>query len=82
MRFLLILFLIFLIVPYLLRLLFPWLLRYMGQRMEKRIRRSFGENNRTKAANAAGNTIKRPAPKRKKIDKNVGEYVEYEEIKE
>ncbi|MDR3134080.1 MAG: DUF4834 family protein [Prevotellaceae bacterium] len=75
MRFLLLLLLIILVVPYLLRLLFPWLLRYMG----KRIQRSFEENNRTKAA---GNTIKRTPPKRKKIDKNVGEYVEYEEIRD
>ncbi|MDR2802156.1 MAG: DUF4834 family protein [Prevotellaceae bacterium] len=79
MRFLLILLLILLIVPYLVRLLFPWLLRYMGKQMGKRMQRSFEENNRTKAT---GNTTKHSPPKRKKIDKNVGEYVEYEEIKE
>ncbi|MDR2359060.1 MAG: DUF4834 family protein [Prevotellaceae bacterium] len=79
MRFLLLLFLILLIVPYLVRLLFPWLLRYMGKQMGKRMQRSFEENNRTKTSSGA---IKRSPPKRKKIDKNVGEYVEYEEIKE
>jgi hypothetical protein len=79
MRFLLLLFFILLIVPYLLRLIAPWLLRFMGRQMGKRMQRNFEQYNRKSTTNT---TVKRPPPRSKKIDKNVGEYVEYEEIKE
>jgi hypothetical protein len=79
MRFLLLLFFILLIVPYLLRLMAPWLLRLLGRQMGKRMQRNFEQYNRAKTADT---TVKRPSPRSKKIDRNVGEYVEYEEIKE
>jgi hypothetical protein len=56
-------------------LISPWLLRQMG----KRIQKSFGQNPHTKVPR---NPANRAAPQDKKVGKNVGEYVEYEEIKE
>jgi hypothetical protein len=79
MRFLLLLFLIILIVSYILRLIAPWLLRLMGRQMGKRMQRNFKQRQRAATTNSAP---KQAPAQRKKIDRNVGEYVEYEEIKE
>ncbi|MDR1406318.1 MAG: DUF4834 family protein [Prevotellaceae bacterium] len=80
MRFLLIVFLIMLVAPYVWRMIFPWLLRFTGRQIGKRMQQQQpGQHSRAKATNSA---VQPPPPRHKKIDKNVGEYVEYEEIVE
>jgi len=74
MKFLLILFLIIIAFMYLPRMFFLWLSRQMGKRV--------GNYTQNDGQAANNNNIKKPPHQDKKVDKQVGEYVEYEEIKE
>ncbi len=64
---------------YLLRLLFPWLLRLLARRMMGNLTGDPNQTNDTKQKTARKQS--RAPHHDKKVGKNIGEYVEYEEIK-
>ncbi len=61
---------------YLPRLLFPWVMRILGKRMQRQF-----DKMQNGAANAQPRGTQAPQHE-KKVDATVGEYVDYEEIKE
>lgn len=71
--------LIFFIVVYALGLLFRLILRYTFHRMGKKYG-GYGESRRGKTEGEVH--VSRPPEKEKIVDKDVGEYVDYEEVKE
>lgn len=80
-RTLLIIVLVYYLIKFALRLLAPYLIRQVGKKMEQKFRNQFEQFNQenqhyTNSQNSTEST-KQPNPKPKK---QVGEYVEYEEI--
>ncbi len=65
------------LVIYLLGFLFRLLLRYYIKRMAKRFE---GFANQTQSRPEGDITVDEPSKQRKKVDKNMGEYVDYEEV--
>ncbi|MDR3227243.1 MAG: DUF4834 family protein [Prevotellaceae bacterium] len=76
-----ILFFIFLI-SYILRLLLPYLMRRFVQRMEKQFTEQFNNTTKQKQTKREGQvSINQTDKKEKKVDKNVGDYIDFEEEK-
>lgn len=79
-----ILFFIFLI-SYIFRLLTPYIMRWAMRRMEKKITEQFNNMNNTanqKRTKREGQvSINQTEKREKKVDKNVGDYVDFEEQK-
>ena len=79
MKFLLIFILIVFLMGYILPRIFPWLIRSWFKRMQKR----YGINSnsgRNRTQGPSGSVHVQADPKKKHIDKQAGEYVDFEEI--
>ena len=81
--FLKVLFVIILII-YILRLLSPYIMRWIIRRMEKKITEQFKnisnqQQNQQQKKSAGDITINKTDKKKKKVDKNIGDYIDFEE---
>lgn len=78
--FLKVLFFIILII-YILRLLSPYIMRWFIRRMEKRITEQFKNmsNQQQQKKSKGGIKINPTDKKKKKVDKNIGDYIDFEE---
>ncbi|MDR1553912.1 MAG: DUF4834 family protein [Prevotellaceae bacterium] len=78
-----ILFFIFLF-GYIFRMLLPYMMRRFMKRMEKKINEQFNNANtanRKQAKREGQIMIKQTDKKEKKVDKNIGDYIDFEEEK-
>ncbi|MDR2291999.1 MAG: hypothetical protein LBE11_00815 [Prevotellaceae bacterium] len=74
-----ILFFIFLF-SYIFRLLLPYLMRWFVKRMERKITEQFNNTAKRKQAKRESQVIiKQTDKKEKKVDKNIGDYIDFEE---
>lgn len=81
MKYILVFILIIFSLSYIFRLLFPWMLR----RLARRVQSQYGYTNPSQEHRKEGNvkvdgSTKHPNSK-KKVSKNVGDYVDFEEVK-
>ncbi|MDR3286908.1 MAG: DUF4834 family protein [Prevotellaceae bacterium] len=71
-----------LMISYILRLLLPYLMRRFVQRVEKQFTEQFNNTAKQKQAKREGQvSINQTDKKEKKVDKNVGDYIDFEEEK-
>jgi len=83
LTFLIILILIFVIGPSLIRLLFPFLLKSFIKRAQKQMNQQFQQQNNSNSREGEINIKKPTTSKEKAAHKDeLGEYVDFEEIKE
>lgn len=80
LRTILIIILIYYVLKILSRLFAPALLRYITKKAEKQFGQHFSQNQNTETTYKEGDVIIDKVPKSKTSNKNVGEYVDYEEI--
>ncbi len=80
LRTLLIIIAIYYAIKFIARLAFPHMLQHFMQKMEKKMQdqQGYSKRNETKI----GETVVDKAPKNKKSNDSVGEYVDYEEVDE
>lgn len=81
-RFLLIAFLIYLVTVLFLRYIFPFILRLFVRRMSDNVRKQYEKENQKNSRNKGDVTIDYAPKTKKKIDKDTGDYVPFEEIDE
>lgn len=63
------------------RLFAPYLVKYVAKKAEQRFGQQFGQQQRSQKTEKEGETIIDKAPKSNSTsNKNVGEYIDYEEI--
>ena len=79
MEVLLIIILSFFALGYILRLLAPYILRWYGKRMMKRF--GFTEEKRKEGEVTINKTTSTSSKKKKTVAKDVGDYVDFEEVK-
>ena len=88
LNFLFIVFLIILIVPYIFRLLAPFMMKYFMGKVQKNMQNQMRDNqeraNDFNGSEADNNTIHSPESnqKTKKNKEELGDYVDFEEVKE
>ena len=73
---------IYFIVKILSRLLTPFLMKYAAKKMEQRFGQQFGGYQKTEPQKKEGEISIDKMPNNKSSNKNVGEYVDYEEVKQ
>ncbi|WP_104733879.1 DUF4834 family protein [Hanstruepera ponticola] len=62
------------------RIFAPALMRYVAKKAEKQFGQQFNQNKRPESPKKEGETVIDKMPQSKTSNKNVGEYVDYEEI--
>ena len=85
----LIILLVYFALKFLIKLAWPYIVNYMTKKAGEKLAKSFGQNpfenmqNQKAAQKKEGEvTIERPAATARKSNKNVGEYVDFEEVKD
>jgi hypothetical protein len=79
-RFLLIAFLIYLVAVLFLRYVFPFILRLFVRRMSDNVRKQYEKEQQKTEKKKGDITIDYTPKSKKKIDKDTGDYVPFEEI--
>lgn len=83
MKFLFILFLIFIVAPYLVRWLMPYLFRGFVKRAQNQMNQQFDQQNQAPKKEGEINIKTNPSKTKSSTEKEqLGDYVDYEEIKE
>mgnify|MGYP000371483281 CR=1 FL=1 len=62
------------------RIFAPALMRYVAKKAEKQFSQQFNQNQSSEPSKPEGETVIDKMPQSKSSNKNVGEYVDYEEI--
>lgn len=85
----LIILLVYFAVKFIIKLAWPHIVKYMTKKAGEKLAKSFGQNpfentqNQNSSQHKEGEvTIERPAATSRKTNNTVGEYVDFEEIKE
>ncbi|MDR1983529.1 MAG: DUF4834 family protein [Prevotellaceae bacterium] len=80
MRTLLTILFFILLISYIFRLLSPYIMRWAIRRMEKKITEQFNNAKTQKRTKSEGRvSVNQTDKKEKKVDKNVGDYIDFEE---